>query len=88
MVKVNDKNYQVIRRYVIVQMNKAGVTPLNIARTLRDLTKLEQRQIDAIADAIASKQYREFDLNHDIMGVLYDDLAYFVPRIKAIAEVF
>lgn len=85
-----DEDYETIRRYLIVQMNKAGASKLSIANTLTQVRlKLSLHQRKAIARVIASGEYRNADIAHDIMGVLYDPHPeFFLPRIKEIQEVF
>lgn len=85
-----DKDYETIRRYLIVQMHNAGVDKLQIAKTLTDVRrKLSKVQRKAIADVISSKEHRPADISHDLMGVMYDPMPqFFLPRIKQIQEVF
>lgn len=85
-----DKDYETIRRYLIVQMNSAGVEKLQIARTLTDVRrKLSKEQRKVIAGVISSKEHRPVDISHDLMGIMYDPMPeHFLPRIKEIQEVF
>lgn len=85
-----DEDFETIRRFLIVQMHSVGVDKMRIAQTLTDVRrKLSKVQRKAIADVISSKEHRNVDIGHDIMGVMYDPSPeHFLPRIKAIQEVF
>lgn len=80
-------DFQKVRRYVIVQMNKQGADNIERATVLQAIAlNLSAEQIHATAEAIRSGLYRDFDLGHDIMGLANKEKC-FLPRIKSIAEV-